>query len=106
MKTTWTEKPPSIEKRGRRVRVNFGVEEVERTDEDGETRTEYRGYTASFDVTASRDQRVEAIIAAKYPTYGSELAALNNGGGEKDAYLAFREEAKALADSVRDEHPK
>lgn len=103
MKTNWSKEPPTYEKLGRRVRINFDVEAVERTDEDGETRKEYRGYTASFDVTASRDKRIEAVIAARYPSYGAELAALNNGGDEKDEYLAFRSRAKELVDGAKEE---
>ena len=46
----------------------------------------------------SRDERIEAIIKTKYPTYGFELAAIHKGGVEAEAYSELRALAKQLAD--------
>lgn len=100
MKTTYTREPQRIEKWGRKIRLNFDIETVDEEGEDGETETFYRCRTAEFDATASRDDKIEAVIATKYPTYGKEFAAINNGGEEADEYYAFRRKAKDLVDEV------
>jgi hypothetical protein len=49
-------------------------------------------------VSDTRDMLIEKIIATKYPTYGSEVAALANGGESAQEHEVFRVQAKALAD--------
>mgnify|MGYP001774133333 CR=1 FL=1 len=97
METVIDQQLPTFEKRGLTLRVNFNEEEFIQESEGQEPKTMWRYTTAAFPVTASRPERIEAIIATRYPSYGSELAAINNGGAETDAYHAFRELAKQLA---------
>lgn len=67
------------------------------TDDNGEEQVRYEYDTAKVCKTSSRDERIEALIKTRYPTYGAELAALHKEGVEKDEYLAFRELAKQVA---------
>ena len=47
--------------------------------------------------TDSRSVLIEKIMATQYPTYGSEVAAICNGGDAAQAHEAMRELAKSLA---------
>jgi hypothetical protein len=46
----------------------------------------------------SRSALIEKIIATQYPTYGSEVAAIRNGGEAAEKHEALRVLAKELAD--------
>ena len=70
--------------------------EREETSEEGEVSFHYD--TVKVCKSADRDERIEAIIKTKYPTYGSELAAMHKGGEHEVEYNLFREQAKQLAD--------
>lgn len=100
MDSTYTFEPQQIEKWGRKIRFNFDIEPLDEENEDGVVETYYCCRTAEFDETASRDRRIEAVIATRYPTYGAELGAINDGGQEADEYYAFRQRAKNLVDSA------
>ena len=89
------EKLPRFQTFGMTLVINFDERAV-RDDELDVTRYEYT--TAKVCKTSSRDERIEAIIKTKYPTYGSELAAMHKGGVEAEAYAALRALAKQLAD--------
>lgn len=91
------EQLPTYQKFGTKIRVNFDEQKLTETDEDGTETAFFKYRFVDFQLTASRDQRIEAIIANKYPTYGSEIAAINNGGTEYDNYLEHRTLAKQLA---------
>lgn len=97
METTSNEKLQKFKNLGLTLIINFNevIETVE--DSDGEMRTQYKYTTAKVCKTSSRDERIEAIIKTKYPTYGAELAAIHKAGPEHDAYLALRELAKTVA---------
>lgn len=97
MKTTANEPLPRFQRLGMTLVINFDETPEEVTDDNGKTYTRYHYLTAKVKKTATSDQRVEAIIATRYPTYGAELAAINNGGQETDDYRAFRAAAKQLA---------
>jgi len=95
MKTSSNTVLPEFESRGLYMFVNFNKEIIPATEEESET---FTYDTAKFNKSATRTERIEAIIATNYPTYGAELAVLNNT--DEDArieYLAFREQAKELA---------
>ena len=81
---------------GRKLRINFNhrVETVT-TDESEEQIHVYT--TACVDKLADRDTIIEAIMQTKYPTYGAELAAIQNGGASVTAHQEMREMAKQLA---------
>jgi len=82
---------------GRKLRINFNhrVETVT-TDESEEQIHVYT--TACVDKLADRDTIIEAIMQTKYPTYGAELAAIQNGGASVTAHQEMRALAKQLAD--------
>ena len=87
------EKLPAYQVFGMTLVINFDEREVET--EDGGTQYVYT--TAKMCKTSTRDQRIEAIIKTRYPTYGAEFAAMHKTGPAADEYMAFREKAKQLA---------
>jgi len=81
---------------GRKLHINFNEQFVEGAEGVDD---QYVYDTAVIpDKLAKRDTIIEAIIATKYPTYGSELAAIRNGGTEAEEHEALRIKAKELAD--------
>jgi len=48
---------------------------------------------------ATRNERIEALIATRY-TIPEELAAINNGGEEYQEYQLFRDFCKQIADEA------
>ena len=80
---------------GRKLRINFNEQIVELADDEGEVFQAYSYDTACCDKLASRDKIIEAIMATKYPTFGSEIAAIKN---EEVAHEELRVLAKNLAD--------
>ena len=89
------EKLPRFQTFGMTLVINFDERAV-RDDEHDVTRYEYT--TAKVCKTSCRDERIEAIIKTKYPTYGAELAAMHKGGVEMQEYTELRALAKTLAD--------
>lgn len=81
---------------GRKLRVNFNEQIVEAKDAD--SIEQYKYDTAEVDKLADRATIVEAIMQTKYPTFGSELAAIRNGGSEVEEHESLRIKAKSLAD--------
>jgi len=88
-------KLPEYQVIGNTLRIHWNYEEVAATED---TPASWSCDEASVPKNASRGKIIEAIIATKYPTAGSELAAINNGGSEYEDYQAFRAKAKSLAD--------
>ena len=88
-------KLPEYQVIGYTLRIHWDYEEVPATED---TPAGWSCNEAVMPKTASRGKIIEAIIATKYPTFGSELAAINNGGTEYEDYQAFRALAKSLAD--------
>lgn len=91
-----TYQKPTYEVQGGYVRF-FLDEELVPAAEDVEQSWNYQ--VAKVLVDSSRNEKIEAVMATRYPTYGSELAAVNNGGQDYEDYLEFRNEAKRLVDS-------
>lgn len=91
------EKLPKFQTLGMTLIIRCNEREITSTGDDGTEQVRYEYDVAKVCKTSSRDQRIEAIIKAKYPTYGAELAAMHKGGAECDEYLAFRELAKQVA---------
>ena len=58
----------------------------------------YSADFVEFDIAEDRANIISLIIASKYPL-DSEIANINNSGKSYRDYLAFREQAKILADS-------
>ena len=86
------EKLPKYQHLGMTLVINFDERAV-RDDEHDVTRYEYT--TAKVSKASSRDERIEAIIKTKYPTYGAELAAVRK---DAVAFEAFVQLAKGIAD--------
>lgn len=81
---------------GRKLHINFNEQFVEGS-EDMEDQYVYD--TAVIpDKLSKRDSIIEAVMATKYPTFGSEIAAIRNGGIEAEEHEALRLKAKELAD--------
>lgn len=97
METVSREQLPKFQASGLNLRINFNEEVVQNTPENGEEYTSYRYMTAAVSKTASYKERVEAIIHAKYSTYGAELAAKNGAEGEVFEYNKHVALAKHLA---------
>lgn len=97
MRTQSPVKLPTYQTMGRTLRINFNEQVVSSAGQDGESRTAYVYRTAVVDKLAARDSIIEAIIAATYPTYGAELAALQS---EPAAHAEVRLQAKELASLV------
>jgi len=97
MKVQSTDQPEVYAVSGRELRIHWNIEEVTREGMDGETETYWQASEALCQVSDTRDVLIEKIMASQYTT-GAELAAINNGGEDYDAYQAFRIQAKALAD--------
>jgi len=72
--------------------------EQEHLPKEGESEIYWTYDYAQAFVSDTRSEIIEKIISTKYPTYGSEVAAICNGGESAAEHEAFRLQAKALAD--------
>lgn len=97
METTSKERLPKYQRLGMQLIVNFNEQEINSLDEDDKPVIEYRYDTAKVCRTSNRDERIEAMIATRYPTYGAELAAMHKTGVEAGEYAEFRELCKITA---------
>lgn len=77
--------------------VYFNERYIEATEETN-ARWMYTAYKCP--VGTARDTVIEGVIATKYPTYGTELAALHKGGAALDEYMQFRNFAKTTVDKL------
>jgi hypothetical protein len=95
MKTQSNEKQPKFDYLADSIYINFN-EQIKEVEDDGETQMIYEYETAIVKKNCDYKDRVEAIIAVRYPTYGAELAALRDTDRaiEHNEFVAF---AKALA---------
>jgi hypothetical protein len=84
--------------------INFDIKEVEVKDErEGEPRVGFEYNQVAVNVSATRADIIEAIIAVKYSA-GAEIALTNDKDTKADEYAeyqAYRVEAKAIADRVK-----
>lgn len=99
MRVTSKDKLEDYQVIGDKLRIHWDHVEVTVEGIDGETATQWQCEEAVVKKTANRDQIIEAIISTKYPTYGSEIAAIRNGSPDVDEHAALRDRAKALADA-------
>ena len=83
---------------GETVRIHFDYQQVTRQSINDSEETFWLCEEAVASVFDSRNTIIEKIMKTKYPTTGSEFAAINNGGEDHTNYLNFRVKAKALAD--------
>lgn len=77
---------------GNTLRINFDEKFVEKEDT-----TYYQYKTAVVSKSASLAERIEAIVATEYPTYGAELAAKNGSVAEVYKHNETVARAKWLA---------
>lgn len=82
---------------GRKLRINFNHKVETVTTDDSEEQIHVYT-TACVDRLADRDTIIEAIMQTRYPTYGAELAAIQNGGTDATDHQEIRTLAKQLAD--------
>ena len=92
METQSNNQLPEFEYLGNTLRINFNEKFVEKED-----MTYYQYKTAVISKSASLDERIEAIIATEYPTYGAELAAKNGSAVEVYKHNETVAKAKWLA---------
>ena len=83
---------------GSELRVHWNIEQQTREDMDGSTVTFWQADEALCNSADNRSQLIEKIMATQYPTYGSEVAALSNGGESAATHQSLRVQAKTLAD--------
>lgn len=102
MKVNTGQQLPKFLKEGAKLKINLNKETQE--DEDGNTSFSYIQATINLSSKLSRDSIIEAIIRAKYPTYGSELAASFNGGEDLLEHTAWRQLAKSTADEIIEDY--
>lgn len=88
METQSNNQLPEFEYLGNTLRINFDEKFVEKEDT-----TFYQYKTAVVSKSAGLNERIEAIVAAEYPTYGAELAAKN--GSVVEVYKHNETVAKA-----------
>lgn len=95
MRVNSRDKLPEYQILGNVLRIHFDYIEVPETEDRDAGWTCEEAVTSKF---AGRAEIIEAIIKTKYPTYGSELAAISNGGDDALAHETMRSLAKVLAD--------
>ncbi|MEX0385875.1 tail fiber assembly protein [Spiribacter onubensis] len=83
---------------GRRLRIHWDHVQSTVENESGESEIQWSCNEAVVDKHATRNEIVEAIISQEYPTYGAEIAAIEDGGDKFEDHCAARSLAKALAD--------
>lgn len=93
-RTTSQIQMPTYETSGNELTIYW--DEQTQTDSEGETIYTYAYCVVS--IFADRATIIEQIMGCMYPSYGSELAAIINGGADAAAHEAARVQAKALAD--------
>jgi len=95
MKVQSTDKPDVYAVSGRELRIHWGIRQVTREGMEG-PETYWEAYEALARPTDAYPVLVESIIRSQYTT-SQELAAINSGGERYQAFLDFRQQAKALA---------
>ena len=102
MRKSTTESPTQLntyEVLGDNLRIHFEEEAVNtEATEDFDASVSYKYVTAYTTKVASRAEIVEAVMRCFYPSYGAEIASIQNGGSDRDTHQARRIQAKELAD--------
>lgn len=91
MQTQSNEQLPRFSILGPTLTIHFN--ELEKVNREGEVSFHYD--TVKIDKNSDRDERIECIIRCRYPTYGTEIAAMRK---DPDAFEVFVQFAKDLAD--------
>lgn len=103
-KNTSENKLPLVVKVKSTLLINFNEKVVKELDEyTGKEKDTYSYCQVFIDFKGklSRDFIIEELIKAKYPTYGSELAAINSGVEERvSEHREWRQLCKTVADEV------
>lgn len=90
------ERLPKYLKTGNTICIR--LDETETTSEDFGSVFSYVQAKVKVGGKLLREQIIEAIVRAKYPTYGAELAAQFNGGEDLAQHQDWRQVAKTEAD--------
>jgi hypothetical protein len=96
MKATSYTQIPTYEISGNDLTIYW--DEQEHPPREDETEAYYTYQFCRAKTTDSRSAIIEKIMATQYPTYGSEVAAICNGGEAAADHEAMRAQAKLLAD--------
>jgi hypothetical protein len=89
---------PTYETSGDELTIYWDEQTEQRVGVERDSQTVYTYAYCVVSVHADRATIIEQIMSCMYPTYGSELAAIINGGADAEAHEAARVQAKALAD--------
>lgn len=96
MKVTSYTKLNTYEVDGNDMAIYWGEQAHE--PKEGETESYWTYNHCQAFASDTRNVLIEKIMATKYPTYGSEVSAIRNGGQDAEDHQALRVQAKALAD--------
>ena len=98
MKFQTDNQPQTYEVSGTELRINFNVQQVEREMINGNKVKFFEGDQVLVNKGSKKSEIIEAIIASRY-TIGTEVALSrrNEADPAKVEYLAFVDQAKALA---------
>ena len=97
MKVYSSEQPQVYEVSCKELRIQWDAQEVTKEGMDG-LETVWEANEALCGVYDDRNTLIEKIMRSVYPTYGSEVAAIVNGGDDAAAHESMRTLAKSLAD--------
>jgi len=98
MKTESPYELPTYEVMGHKLRIHFNHTPTTHEGVDGEIEQGHSYSTAVVDKNVDRETIIEAIMRVKYPTYGAEIAAMQNGDPDNHEHQVMRDAAKSLAD--------
>lgn len=96
MKITSYTQLPTYEVSGSYLNIYWNEQEHEPKENETEVYWSYDLCRAK--TSDNRSALIEKIIATEYPTYGSEVAAIRNGGEAAEKHESLRTQAKTLAD--------
>jgi predicted Mrr-cat superfamily restriction endonuclease len=100
MKVYSNEQPDAYSASGHELRIRWDIQQVTKTDMEGNDQTTWEANEALCAVFDDRSSLIEKIIGSVH-TPGAEIALINNKDTDPSAYSAyqaFRDLAKNLAD--------
>ncbi len=100
MKVYSNEQPDAYSASGNELRIRWDIQQVTKLDMEGNDQTTWEANEALCFVFDDRSSLIEKIIGSVH-TQGAEIALINNKDIDPvayDAYQAFRDLAKNLAD--------
>ncbi len=98
MRTLSDTQPQTYQTLGRKLFINFDIKQETINDQ----RIQYSYWSAICDITASRAERIEAIISTQYST-AREIATINNQIDKPNEYAIYQE-LRTLAKQLADEY--